>query len=107
MPPERSQLARWFGREWLLVLVVSFAMVLALSQLWLDRASHPQLLVLEAAGAISLAALFGFVYALLRLGQPLYDLGYCWLTRGVDGAMKKTRRLGVGKEWNWRGKEEG
>jgi len=92
MTPERSQLARWSGRNWLLVLVVSFAMALGLTQIWLERAFHPPFLVPVATGAIFVAALFGFAYAVLRLGQPLAELRYRWLTRRVDRLMRQTNR---------------
>jgi len=92
MPPERSQLARWFVRNWFLVLVVSFAMALGLTQIWLERAFHPPFLVLVATGSIFVAALFGFAYAVLRLGQPLSDLRYRWLTRRIDRLMRQTNR---------------
>jgi hypothetical protein len=91
MPPERSQLARWFGRNGFLVLVVSFAMALGLAQVWLERAFHPPFLVFGVAAAISVAALFALVVAVLRLRQPLSDLRFRWLTRGVDRAVKRAR----------------
>jgi len=85
MPPERSQLARWFRRNWFLVLVVSFAMVLGLGQMWLERAFHPPLLVLGAAATISVVALFGLVFIVLHLRQPLSDIRYRWLESVSSG----------------------
>lgn len=92
MPHDRSRFAEWLRREWFLVLVVSFAMVLGLAQVLIERAFRPPVLVLVAAGAISVAAWFGFVCAVLGLRQRLYDLRYRWLTRGVDRAMRQTNR---------------
>lgn len=93
MPLDRPKIPRWLGREWFTVLVLSCAMVLGLAQVWLERAFHPPVLVLVATGAFCVAAWVAFIYVVLRLRQPLHDLKYRWITRGVDRAMRQADHL--------------
>jgi hypothetical protein len=71
---------------------VSFAVVLGLIQFWLQWAFRPPLLITGIVGAVSIAALLGFVLALLYVRRPIADLRYRWLTRDVDRAIKHPDR---------------
>ena len=92
MPLERSQLVRWLRRNWFLVVVLSFAMSLALVQAWVQWTFHPPLIVDGAVAIVALATLFVFVLVVLRLRRPLAEMRYRWLTRRVDRAMNEARR---------------
>jgi hypothetical protein len=92
MPQERSQLGQWLRRNWFLTLIVCFALVLGLLQFWLQWALRPPLVITGIIGAVSVAALLGFVIALLHLRRPFADMRYRWLTRDVDRATKHRDR---------------
>lgn len=91
MAQEHSQRGAWLVRNWFLVLVVSFAVLLGAIQFWVERAFHPPLLITGVVSVVSIAALFGLVLGVLRLRRPFADLRYRWLTRDVSRAMKQTK----------------
>lgn len=92
MPLQRAQLRRCLQRNGFLLLVVSFALLLELVQIWIQRVFHLPILVTGLLAVVAIAALFGWILLILRLRQPLADVRYRWLARGVNRTMRKTGR---------------
>lgn len=90
MPLEPSQLRKWVQRNWFLTLVVSFALLLELGQIWIQRVFHLSIFFTGVLAVVAIAALVGWILLILRRRQPLADVRYRLLTRGVNRAMRKT-----------------
>lgn len=90
MPRQHEKLRNRMQRDWFLTLVVSFALLLAVAQVWIQRAFDPPIVVSRLLGAVNIAALLGWILLLLRLRQPSTDMKYRWASRNMDRAMRKT-----------------
>jgi hypothetical protein len=92
MPLPYTKLRGYVQRNWFLTLVVSFALVLELLQIWIQRVFHLSILFTGVLAVIAIAAVLAWILLILRLRQPFTDARYRWLTRDVNRAMRKTSR---------------
>ena len=92
MPLKRAQHRRSVRRDWFLPLVVSFAVLLGVVQVGIQWVFHPPILVSGVLAVVAFAAWCGSILLVLRLGRPLTEMRYRWLTRDVDRAMRKADR---------------
>jgi hypothetical protein len=82
MSREHAHPWRWLSRNWFILLVASFAIGLALGQLWFHRNVNPGPVVSAVVSVASFAALVVFVVVLAEASSRLPA---CTATSGIVG----------------------